>query len=147
MIQPEAALLSILLNSEMYNKYRPYINVKDDRELQHLYTILDTMMEKYGRDLSFTEYSLYVVSNSKDVEVTTHLLNVIKEANVQPDVAEELLLQYKERNLAHHIALLAIDITEGRKSFLELKEKINEHDTIKEELQEDLFVEDDLESL
>jgi replicative DNA helicase len=49
--------------------------------------------------------------------------------------------------LAHHIALLAIDITEGRKSFLELKEKINEHDTIKEELQENLFVEDDLETL
>ena len=147
MIQPEAALLSILLNAEMYSKYRPYIDVKDNRELQPLYTILDTMMEKYGRDLSYTEYSLYVVSNSKDVEVTTRLLDVIKEANVQPDVAEELLIQYKERNLAHHIALLAIDITEGRKSFLELKEKINEHDTIKEELQENLFVEDDLETL
>jgi len=147
MIRPEAALLNILLNFDMYQKYRTYLDIKEDKDLQNLYRLLDEMMERYGRDISFNEFSLHVLSNTQDVETITHVLEIIQEANVQPDVAEQLLLQYKERNLAHRIALLAIDITEGRKDFDSLRGLIEDHEVLQEEMRDDVFVEDDLEQL
>jgi replicative DNA helicase len=147
MIQPELALLPILLNYVMYTKYRPFITIKEQRDLQNLYHLLDELMGRYQRDLSLDEYSLFVLSNSKDVDVATKLLSVIKEANVQPDVAEQLLLQYKERELAHTAALLAIDVTEGKQSFAALVELLSRHESIQEEMQEHQFIEDDLEKL
>ena len=148
MIRPEAALLNILCNIETYNKYRPYIETKELGELKALYQALDTLMEKYNRTIDFNEFSLFALSNTTDdVEVVTALLEVIKSANVQPDIAEELLLQYKERALAHTIALLAIDVTEGRKSFDHLRASIEMHSAIQEEMKDDLFVCDDLDTL
>lgn len=147
MLRPELALLPILLNSEIYGKYRPFITIKDDRDLQNLYQLLDDLMERYTRTLSFDEYALYVVSNSKDVEVTTKLLEVVKDANIQLDMATELLEQYRDRSTAHHIALLAIDVTEGRRPFGALSELISGHASIQEEMQDHQFIEDDLEKL
>jgi len=148
MIRPEAALIKILLELEVYNKYRSFITIKDDRELQTLYTFLDQLMEEYQRDVSFDEYCLVVMSGiQQDKEVTQTLLTVIGEANVAKDVAEQLLIQYKERSLAHDVALLAIGVTEGKKSFLELQESLNQHESIAEEIQDDAFVTDDLETL
>jgi len=148
MIRPEAALIKVLLELEVYNKYRSFITIKDDRELQTLYTFLDKLMEEYQRDVSFDEYSLTVMSNiQQDKEVTLALLTVIKEANVAKDVAEQLLIQYKERSLAHDVALLAIGVTEGKKSFQELQESLTQHGNIAEEVQDTSFVSDDLDTL
>ena len=112
MILPEAALLKILLNQETYNKYRQHITIKDNKELQTLYSFLDKMMEEYQRDVTFDEYCLCVLSNvNTNSEVISAILTVIKDANVSIEIAESLLKQHKERSLAHNIALLAIDVT------------------------------------
>jgi len=148
MIRPEAALLNILVLFDVYNKYRQYIEIKDDRELQLLYQFLDELMGKMQRDVSFNEYCLYVLNNlTKDTQVYKAILEEIAKNDVQPDVAETLLEQLKERNLAHTIALLAIDVTEGRKSFLELSTTINNCSETIKTLGDDYFVSDDLENL
>lgn len=147
MIRPEAALLNIFLDIEVYNKYRQYIEIKEDKELQSLYSSLDQLMEKYNRTISFDEFALYTINNQhNNKEIFSAILDAIRETNVQPDVAEELLSQYKERNLAHKIALIAIDVTEGRKTFLDLQESLSNYEPIQETLQEE-FVTDDLETL
>lgn len=149
MIRPEAALIKVLLELEVYNKYRSYVKIKDDKELQSLYSILDQLIEKYQRDVTFDEFAITVLSNkSINREVMQNLLDVIREASVDKEVAEELLIQSKERNLAHEIALMAIEVTEGKKEFVELHDCISNHSDIKQEIQDaNLFVTDDLETL
>jgi len=145
MIRPEAALLKVLLELEVYNKYRSYIEIKEDRELHMLYSFLDKLMEKYQRDVSFDEYCLTVMSSiTSDRPVIEKLLDVIREASVDKEVAEELLIQSKERKQAHEIALMAIEVTEGKKSYAELHEKFTAQPDAKQAVTEDLFVTDDL---
>jgi len=125
MIKPEAALLNILILQEYYNKYRNFIMVKEDKELQTLYSLLDKAMETYQRDLSYEEFTYYVLSNiTYDKDVIEALLGIIQKTNIQPDLAESLLVQYKERSLAHAIALTAIEVTEGKKPFSDLADKL-----------------------
>ena len=147
MIRPEAALLKILLELEVYNKYRNYIVIKDSKELQTLYEFLDKLMEKYQRDITFDEFTLLVLSSIQDKDVYTTLLDNIRDSLVTSDIAEELLVQYKERSLAYTTALLAIEVTEGKKTFQELQESLQGHENIAEELHDDSFVTDDLETL
>ena len=74
-IRPEIALIKILLNIDLYNKYRSYINInKEDREVLYLYSTLDKMMESYNRSLSFDEYQLTVTSNVQDKTISTFIL-------------------------------------------------------------------------
>ena len=56
MIRPEAALIKILLELDVYNKYRSFIDIQEDRELKLLYSFLDKVMERYQRDVTFDEY-------------------------------------------------------------------------------------------
>ena len=55
MIRPEAALIKILLELDVYNKYRSFIDIQEDRELKLLYSFLDKVMERYQRDVTFDE--------------------------------------------------------------------------------------------
>jgi KaiC/GvpD/RAD55 family RecA-like ATPase len=144
MIKPEAALLNILILQEYYNKYRNFIVLKDDKELQTLYNLLDKAMETYQRDLSYEEYSYYVLSNiTYDKDVIEALLGIIHTTNIQPDLAETLLIQYKERTLAHAIALTAIAVTEGKTPFSELADKLDDA-AVPQVVEEDEFVSTDL---
>lgn len=148
MLRPEAVLLNILVNLQVYNKYRQYIEIKNDKELSTLYSFLDKLIDSFQRDLSFEEYTIYVLSNiQKDVEVYKAILEEIAKVNVQEDMATELLEQLRSRNLAHTIALLAIDVTEGRKEFLELSQAITNHTITPISQLEQCFVTDDLEKL
>jgi len=148
MLRPEAALLNILVNLQVYNKYRQYIELKDDKELSTLYSFLDKLVDSFQRDLTFEEYSLYVLSNiQKDVEIYKAILAEIAKVDVQEDMATELLEQFRNRNLAHTIALIAIDVTEGRKEFLELSQAISNSTDIPIVHGEQSFVTDDLEEL
>lgn len=125
MIKPEAALLNILILQEYYTKYRNFIVVKEDKELQTLYSLLDKAMETYQRDLTYEEFTYHVLSNiTYDKDVIEGLLEVIHKTEVQPDLAESLLVQYKERSLANAIALTAIDVAEGKKPFSALADKL-----------------------
>lgn len=148
MLRPEVALLNILVNLQVYNKYRQYIEIKDDKELSTLYNFLDKLIDSFQRDLSFEEYSIYVLSNlQRDVDVYKAILDEVRRINVQEDMATELLEQFRNRNLAHTIALLAIDVTEGKKPFSDLSLAINNCTDTPLSQVEQSFVSDDLEEL
>ena len=148
MIRPEAALIKILLELDVYNKYRSFIDVQDDKELKLLYAFLDKVMERYQRDVSFDEYSVVVLGSiTQDKPVIAKILDVIREASVDKEVAEELLIQARERKQAHDLALLAIAVTEGKKTLADLKEALDTQEVTKQEISDDKFVSDDLEVL
>ena len=148
MIRPEAALIKILLEIDVYNKYCSFIDIQEDRELKLLYSFLDKVMERYQRDVTFDEYCVVVLGSiTTDKPVIAKILDVIRDAEVNKEVAEQLLIQAKERAQAHNLALLAIAVTEGKKTLADLQEALATHEPAKQEISDDKFVSDDLEEL
>ena len=149
MIRPELSLLKLLIRKELYDKYRTYISIpKEEIELQNLYKHLDNLMIEYNRDISFEEYCAYVQTNTfTKQDTTTTLLDVIKDQDIQPDLAESLLAQFKQRSLANAIALQAIKITEGSGSISDLSKLLEDHTEDEKDLIEDPFVTTDLQEL
>ena len=147
MIRPELTLIPLLLNYEYYLKYRQHIKIKkEERELTVLYELLDKVMNTYQKDATLEEYCFYVLSNTNEDSAYDIILNNLLKETVAPEMVLELLETIKQRNLAHTIALTAIDVTEGKKSFLELSSLITEH-TDEAIVEENTFVSDDLEEL
>lgn len=133
-----------MLKKENYITYRGYIDDKTiHKELQVLYGILDSLMATYDRDITFDEFEITAITT--DAELFA-LVSIIKESQVADAILIELLEQYKYKTIAHEVALLAIDVTEGKKEFQSLKEKIEGVGTkvLKNEFE---FVTDDLEEL
>lgn len=141
MIQnPLILLLKYLLKLDNYKNYRSYI-VDIPKDIKPLYDALDTLISTYNRDITFDELTLTL-----GVEHHT-ILSIIKDSDVADDVFASLLEQYKYKTLAHEIALLAIDVAEGNKTFNVLQEKIQGINPSKILTDEFEFVTDDLEDL
>lgn len=140
----ELMLIKSLLNLSNYNKYRSYIKLKsEDKELVLLYSILDDMINTYQRDLTFEEFELTVLSKQPDYD---SYLSQIKDSNVGDDVLQENINDLVRKAQAYELALLSIDVNEGRKSFdyiLDFYAKFEQ----KVEADDVRFVTDDLEEL
>jgi len=148
MIRPELSLIKLLIRKELYDKYRTYISIpQGEIELQNLYKHLDNLISEYNRDISFEEYCAYVQTNTfTKQDTTTTLLDVIKDQDIQPDLAESLLVQFKQRSLANAIALQAIKITEGTGSLGDLSKLLEDHEE-EVDTTDDPFVSTDLQEL
>ena len=85
------------------------------------------------------------MANTKDKETCEVLLGILTNTEIGNDIVLELLNQYKERSLAHKIALTAIAVTEGKKTFSDLQELLSQKEDVKAEVIN--FVSDDLEEL
>lgn len=150
-MRPELSLLKILLDKDLYDSYRKYINInKDEQELKQLYTSLDKCIETHNRSLSFNEFYVYTLSNivSHQFQIKT-ILDRLETLEIGKDIAETLLVQLKERNIANTIAVKAIEASEGKLSYSDLLAYIKENETIEQinEDNEDLFVTNDLSNL
>lgn len=140
----ELIFIKYLLDYTIYNKYRFVVKLKDtDKELKNLYKVLDALVENYQRTISFDEYRLSVLSDFPDYEI---FLNQIEEANVQQDMLLDRVKTLQERSLAYDAAVVAIDVSEGRKDVSELFNVIDKFEHTSEELDVE-FVTDDLEEL
>lgn len=128
---------------ENYHKYRHLVKVKDNKETEQLYNILDECIETYGRDLSFEEFKAISLQKIPDL---SFLIERLEESDVQEDVLQNLLKQIVETQWAHNHALLAIAVSEGKKDISEL---MGHFDTIgdKTTIEQIEFVTDNLESL
>ena len=133
-----------LLNINIYNKYRQYIKIKkDDKELYNLYETLDSLVETYKRDITFEEYRLSVLSKWSDYR---DMVGQIEHSNIGDDVLKEAVNTLVERSQAHSLALLSIDVAEGRKplsSILDFYSRLED----REKIDDVKFVTDDLEEL
>lgn len=148
-VNPLLGLIKHLLQLDLYNKYRSYI---DDHKLapnlKQIYHGLDDLIVKYNRDISLDELTVYCLSKHQDVPELTSIFNTIEATDIQPDLATDLLIDHKKKTLAHEIAMLAIDVNEGRKDFDLLKEKIALEQEEERSVIEDYdFVSDNLEEL
>ena len=114
----ELILIRNLLVIKYYNKYREFLNIrKEDKELYNMYNILDSLFETYKRTITFEEYKLSVLSKFPDYH---DLINQIEVSNIGDDVLRDLIKQVVERSKAYKLALLSIDVSEGRKSMEEV---------------------------
>lgn len=140
----ELIIIKNLLGITYYNKYRSFIRIKkDDRELYNMYSTLDEMMERYKRDISLDEYSVYILSKFPDYK---EFISQIRDSKIGDDVLSDKVRELIDLANAHDLAILAIEVSEGRKSYttlLDFYTKLSD----KEEVEEINFVSDDLEYL
>lgn len=148
-VNPLLSLIKHLLNTDTYNQFRIHLNQKElTPQLKQILFGLDELHLKYQRNLTLDELKFYCVSKHQDVPELLGIFESIEAINIQEDLAKDLLLQYKQRNIAHNIALLAIDVNEGRKEFDSLLSTLNENADLAGSVTEEYdFVTDNLEEL
>ena len=147
MIRPELLLLKYLLDYELYSKYRSYIKDIEEKELQTLYSILDKLMTKQT-SITFEEYSLYVLTNAPfQKDILQNLLDTLQKTQVEGTFLIEILEQYRERSIAHQVALAAINVTNGKQSLAQVKSLLDEAPDDIEDADDFPFVDDNLENL
>lgn len=141
----ELILLKYFLKLENYSKYRDNLKLKtEDKELRNLYSVLDSLLASLNRDITFDEYRFSVLSEYPDYD---SFLDQIASADVGEEVLLELVRKATEKSLAYDCALVAIDVSEGRRELPDLIDFYSRFESSKEELTETVFVTDDLEEL
>ncbi len=120
----ELALIKLLYNHMYFNKYSTYVKdiLKTNKELSVIFFCLSRLHEKYGRDLSHNEVALYVLVNcvEKDKEVLSEVLQGIKSAEIEHTAFDEVLQTVIKKQQAYNLALVALEVSEGRKDFDDL---------------------------
>lgn len=141
----ELFLIKYLLLVENYTKYRDSIKLKpEDKELKVLYSFLDDLHASYGRTITLDEFKLSVLNQYPEFTIYTDQLEKV---DIGEEVLSDLLKQVIERQLAYDIALLSIDVSEGRKPVSDLYNMLAKmEEEGHEEVVED-FVTDDIEIL
>lgn len=143
----------LLLDYSLYIKYNNIIyNIfKNNKELNILYIYLNKLHDKYKRDLSFEEYSLYVLTNcpKKDRDVLNKLLTGVKEIDTSSCVIEDIIQDVQNKQKAYDLAIQALEVSEGRKDFSDLLLSVKdlnstELDSVRSS---SMFVTDDLQEL
>lgn len=137
-------ILIYLLNRNTYNTYRKYIVLKDNKELSIMYSILDFLFENHPERETYSvlEYTSYVQSKNHGDSIAL-LCKQLLEAKIGEDVLHDLVKEAMHRAEAMEIAMFAIDVSEGRKSYEDLLTKVNQGATIEVEDQIQ-FVTDEL---
>lgn len=100
-------------------------------------------MERYNRTLSFDEYSLYV---SQEEPSLSSFIDTISQSEVSEDMVLDRVKTLQERSLAYDMALVAIDVSEGRKEASELFQMVSKFEST-EQIEDVTFVTDSLEEL
>jgi hypothetical protein len=147
-------LLKFLLNYNTYTKYSDSIKTvyKDNKELNILFTYLDKLHDRYKKDLTVDEYSLFVLTNclEKDKPVLTELLSELSSIDTDSIVLADVVTEVEQRQKAYELALASLEVSEGRKEFadlLTLARAVSEQDITNGKPSDDLFVTDNLEEL
>jgi len=151
----ELVLLRYILNYNIYNVYNVYIDkekIRDKhKELYNMFITLDEYFTKYQRDVNPDELEVFFYSQrpylkDKDKDVYTTLFNQLRTSNVDDTLIQEVLTQLKQRQEAFELSTLAYEVSQGKAKFVDLITKAHalEHEENLDELEEDLFVTDDL---
>ena len=147
-------LIKFLLNYNIYTKYSTYVTTlyKDNKELNTLLNYLHKLHDRYKKDLTLEEYSLFVLSNclEKDKPVLTELLTALQDVDTDSVILADVFADLAQRQEAYNIALAALEVSEGRKDFadlLTLARAVSEHVAAPNEVPDELFVTTNLEEL
>ena len=117
-------LINLLCIYDIYYKYHNIIYdlIKDNKELVTLYKYVSNLITKYERDISYEELALYILVNivEKDKEKYSLLLKDLKEQTTSTLLLDDLLIDLVQKHKAQQLAIHAIEVTEGSKSFSDL---------------------------
>lgn len=122
-------LIKYLLNFERYTKYIHTINIdKNNKELVFLYKCLNELHNTYQKDLTLEDYRLYVLSvcSDKEKDVYNTLLVNVEGSTIDDQVVGDVLVSLRNKKLAYDLALIALDVNEGRSSIEKVFEAVNQ---------------------
>lgn len=129
--------IKYLLNYNIYIKYNNILDklYSNNKELNTLYTYIKQIYDKYPNDISLEEYKLYVLSKvpDKDIELYTSLLEEMESTDTSTSVLEDILQEAQQKQHAYELALLALEVSEGRKDYSELQvltDKLNSTESV-----------------
>ena len=146
-------LLKLLLTHDIYLKYNEiiYTLIKDNIELSKLYRYIQKLQTTYNKDISIEELSFYILTNctEKDKEFYSILLQKLMEEDSSNIIFEETFRDITRKHYAYELAVLAFEVSEGKKDYESLQSYINTLDVhLTTSSSNDLsFVESDLELL
>lgn len=142
-------IIIYLLNNNNYNKYINYISInKDNKELLFLYTCLKDLHESYNRDLSLDEFCFYVTSKcpDRDKAVVESMLRGLESATIDERLVTDVLTSIRNKKLAYDLALISLDVSEGRSSVDTIFSTLDQFEK-SSEMSEIEFVSTDLDTL
>lgn len=145
-------LLKLLLTHDIYLKYNEiiYTLIKDNIELSKLYRYIQKLQTTYNKDISIEELSFYILTNctEKDKEFFSLLLQKLNEEDIDNLVFEDTFNSITKQHNAYQLAVLAYEVSEGKKDYEQLLEFIQKLDTPIQSISTDIaFVESDLDIL
>lgn len=146
-------LLKLLLTHDIYLKYNEiiYTLIKDNIELSKLYRYIQKLQTTYNKDISIEELSFYILTNctEKDKEFYSILLQKLNEEDPSNIVFEETFKDITRKHNAYELAVLAFEVSEGKKDYDALQRYINtlDNNCITSNSNDLSFVESDLELL
>lgn len=118
-------IIKLLLYKDIYLKYRRFI--KENKEHNVFYKVLDNLINTLNRDITFTEFKLSCLQEDDSL---LPLLEQIESLDVEVDAAQEIVKKHLDRQWAYNVALKAIAVTEGRESVEALQEVYSEYNAV-----------------
>lgn len=127
---PELCLIKSFYNNNIYKAYSNNINIEyiktNNKELYKVYETLKLFHEQYPdkelkstADLEIFFHSLYPALSHKERDIYEALFFALDKVQVDPELSEAYIKALRERQEGHRLAVLGIDIAEGRKSISE----------------------------
>lgn len=117
----ELYLIKLLYNHNYFNKYSNYIKdiIKNNKDLYTIYLCLEKLHDKYERDISHVELALFVLVNcpEKSKDNLSFLLKEIEQTKIEDTAFEDILNIVIQKQIAYDVALLALEVSEGRKEY------------------------------
>lgn len=152
----EYIIIKILLINEYYIKYFNYIDLdfykNNNREVFRVLTVLKSLQEKEGKDYSVKDlavffYTQYPYLKPDDRALFDALFERTEETQYEENLVEEYLEKQRYQVEASKIAILALDVSQGRKDWMEVVEHVKAVGELQPIQEEASFVTDDLEEL
>lgn len=129
---PELVIIKELLKYNIYIKYYKYIAVsKDLKEVKLLYHTLELLHSRYpGTDKSLDDleamvWASYPQLRQPEREAVSDLLERVSNTQISEAVFQELLSSIQLRTQSRDLALIALEVSEGRQSPEKLTEAVS----------------------
>jgi replicative DNA helicase len=142
-LNPLYAIINLFIyNNIIYKEYINIINIKyiqdNNKDLYKIFKVLPIFKEKVGVG-NLDNFSLFFFSQypgMKGDEVTMYLSLFEKISTTKADEASvlEYLNSLRQKEIAHKIAITAIDVAEGRKDFSEIQKLAGEAGRVEDDL-------------
>lgn len=152
----ELYLLKLFFQPEFYQKYNGFLRTdflkSNSPILGRVFACLDEYYEKFGPvplnvdDLEVYYLSLYPASTQSDRELLGKLCANLKGIAINEQLAEVYVRAHLERSSASDLAILALQVADGKEPYSKLVENSKTLESLDSTLEED-FVTDDLNQL